>query len=109
MIDDELLSFPYCDGVYSNGTADSGNTYNHKKLWNEVKPKGCSKPFNYYPRGRVVISKKGKATIYMNPNIDDKFIDGIKSLFGLDNSPKIKYDNSNHYKCYLDSEWKPLI
>ena len=40
---------------FSEGVAKSGNTYNHKKLWNEIKPRGCNKPYNYYPRGRVDI------------------------------------------------------
>lgn len=57
IIDDELLSFPFTDG-FSEGVAKSGNTYNHKRLWNEIKPHGCNKPYNYYPRGRVDISNK---------------------------------------------------
>ena len=105
IINDELLAFPFTD-EYSEGIAKSGNTYNHKKLWNEIKPKGCNKPYNYYPRGRVEISNKGKPIIYMNPNVDDSFIPLIRTEFGLRESPIIRYDNSQHYKCYLDDGWK---
>ena len=105
IINDELLAFPFTD-EYSEGIAKSGNTYNHKKLWNEIKPKGCNKPYNYYPRGRVEISNKGKPIIYMNPNVDDSFIPLIRTEFGLRESPTIRYDNSQHYKCYLDDGWK---
>ena len=105
IINDELFAFPFTN-EYSEGIAKSGNTYNHKKLWNEIKPKGCNKPYNYYPRGRVEISNKGKPIIYMNPNVDDSFIPLIRTEFGLRESPTIRYDNSQHYKCYLDDGWK---
>lgn len=105
VIDDELYAFPfYGDDI--NGIAKSGNTYNHKKLWLDVKPKGCNKPYNYYPRGRVDFSNKGKPIVYMNPNIDDSIIPEIKTEFGLREEPTIRYDNSQHYKCYLDDGWK---
>ena len=105
IINDEFLAFPFTD-EYSEGIAKSGNTYNHKKLWNEIKPKGCNKPYNYYPRGRVEISNKGKPIIYMDPNVDDSFIPLIRTEFGLRESPTIRYDTSQHYKCYLDDGWK---
>ena len=105
IINDELFAFPFTN-EYSEGIAKSGNTYNHKKLWNEIKPKGCNKPYNYYPRGRVEISNKGKPIIYMNPNVDDSFVPLIRTEFGLRESPIIRYDNSQHYKCYLDDGWK---
>lgn len=105
IIDDELLAFPFMEDSLG-GIAKSGNTYNHKKLWNDVKPRGCNRPYNYYPRGRVDISNKGKPIIYMNPNIGDEFIPLIKSEFGLRSEPIIRYDNSQHYKCYLDEDWR---
>lgn len=104
IIDDELFAFPFLENS-TYGIAKSGNTYNHKKLWNDIKPKGCNKPYNYYPRGRVEISNKGKPIIYMNPNIDNDFIPLIKKEFGLRTEPIIRYDNSSHYKCYLDDNW----
>lgn len=105
IVDDELLAFPFMED--NIGVAKSGVTYNHKKLWQYVKPKGCNKPYNYYPRGRVDFTNKGKPVIYMNPNIDDGFIPYIKSDFGLRENPVIRIDNSEHYKCYLDDGWKP--
>jgi len=94
--DYELLMFDIpCD---SNGKPDnthsielnskSGNTYNHKKLWDsEVKNNSKYRPFNkkdydYYPRGRVEISNN-RAIIYLNPHINEpKFINIIKQNFG---------------------------
>lgn len=106
VIDGELLAFPFID-YDTQGVAKSGNTYNHKKLWPDVKPKGCNKPYNYYPRGRVDFSNKGKPIVYMNPNVPDDLISDIKVEFGLREAPTVRYDNSQHYKCYLDDGWKP--
>lgn len=106
VIDDELFAFPFCEDEHLNGIAKSGNTYNHKKLWADIKPQNCNKSYNYYPRGRVVISNSGKPTIYMNPQIDKKFVPQIKVAFGLRSEPTITYDFSEHYKCYLDDGWK---
>lgn len=103
LIDNKIYAFPFVnDSNYINGIAKSGNTYNHKLLWNDVRPRGCNKPFDYYPRGRVVISKNGKITVYMNPNISDEYIKDIKTAFGLRSEPIINYDYSDHYKCHLD-------
>ena len=99
IIDNKLLTFPF-DETATEGVAKSGNTFNHKLLWDSVKP--CNKPFDYYPRGRVDYNPKGVAIIYMNPNVDDKFISEIKAAFGITSEPVIRYDFSEHYKCYLD-------
>ena len=105
-VNGELLAFPFVEDNLT-GIAKSGNTYNHKKLWPFVKPKGCNKPYNYYPRGRVEINNKGKVIIYMNPNVSESLLSEIKIEFGIITDPRIIYDNSNHYKCYLDEGWKP--
>ncbi len=99
IIDGKLLAFPF-DGEIHEGIAKSGDTYNHKLLWEHIKP--CSKAFDFYPRGRVDIKSEGRAVIYMNPNIGEEYIPEIKNAFGLSSNPDIKYDYSNHYKCYLD-------
>lgn len=106
VIDGELFAFPFTEDATS-GVAKSGTTYNHKLLWDDVKPKGCNKPYNYYPRGRVDFSNKGQPIIYMNPNIDEVVVSDIKIKFGLRSEPTIRYDNSQHYKCHLDAGWKP--
>jgi len=106
VIDGKLLAFPFLENSLE-GIAKSGVTYNHKKLWSDVKPKGCNKPYNYYPRGRVDISNKGKPIIYLNPNIDDSTVRQIKSEFGLRSEPTMRYDHSDHYKCHLDSGYEP--
>ncbi|MCM1270896.1 MAG: hypothetical protein NC247_09795 [Ruminococcus flavefaciens] len=101
IIDDELHSYPF-DDTQTDGIAKSGDTYNHKKLWKFVKPKGCNKPYNYYPRGRVEITNKGNPVIYMNPNIDSVYIKSIKNNFEIFTDVCVRYDYSKHYRCYLD-------
>ena len=103
LIDGELKCFPF-DGRIIEGIAKSGNTYNHKKLWEHIRPKDCNKPFDYYPRGRVEISAKGKAVVYMSPHIGNEYVTQICEEFELDAKPVIKYDHSEHYQCYLDKE-----
>lgn len=101
IIDGELYSFPF-DSTQTNGIAKSGDTYNHKKLWEFVKPKGCNKPYNHYPRGRVEVTNKGKPLIYMNPSIDLAFVKHIKNDFEIVTDVYVRYDFSEHYRCCLD-------
>ena len=101
VIDGALLAYPFIEGVYAEGTARSGVTYNHKKLW-ELVHGSRGKPYNYYPRGRVVKGTKSKAIVYMNPNITNEFISSIKEMFEIKEEPIIKLDYSKHYKCFLD-------
>lgn len=106
IVDGELLAFPFIENSL-DGVAKSGNTYNHKRLWPDIKPRGCNKSYNYYPRGRVDITNKGKPIIYINPNIDESYISQIKYEFGLRVDPTIRMDYSEHYKCYMDEGWNP--
>ena len=54
--DEILLAFPFQDGD-TTGVAKSGDTYNHRLLWESVRPSGCNRPYSYYPRGRVEVTK----------------------------------------------------
>ena len=103
LIDGELKCYPF-DGSFPEGIAKSGNTYNHKKLWDYIRPKGCNKAFDYFPRGRVEISSKGKAIVYMSPYIANDHISQICKEFEINETPVVKYDHSEHYHCYLDKE-----
>ena len=104
-INEELVSFPFVeDSIF--GIAKSGVTYNHKNLWKELEI-DKSKPYNYYPRGRVDIDNKGRSVIYLNPQInEDSIIRMIRRDFGIREEPIIREDHSQHYKCYLDDGWK---
>lgn len=101
LIDDTLYCFPY-DETNTNGVAKSGDTYNHQKLWEYVKPRKCRKSFDYYPRGRVEISAKEKAVIYMSIHISADYVNQICLKFEITDKPEIRYDYSRHYRCYLD-------
>lgn len=102
LIDGELYSFSF-DGSITEGIAKSGDTYNHKKLWKHVRSKRTSRPYDYYPRGCVDISNKGQPVVYMSPHIDEIFIESIKRDFDISGGVIIRYDHSEHYKCYLDN------
>ena len=104
LIEDKIFAFPFYDNA-NIGVSKSGVTFNHKRLWNDMKLSNI--PYNYYPRGRVDFDNKGRPIIYMNPNIGEEYISDIQKEFGLRTTPKIFYDNSEHYKCYLDDGWKP--
>ncbi len=49
-------------------------------------------------------SLRRKAIIYMNPNIGKEYIAEIKTAFGIATEPEIRYDFSEHYKCFLDKD-----
>ncbi|MBR2589680.1 MAG: hypothetical protein IKE65_02025 [Clostridia bacterium] len=99
VIECKLLAFPF-DESATAGIAKSGNTYNHKLLWEHIK--SCNKPFYYYPRGRVDVNSKGESVIYLSPHIEQKNIAAIKTAFGIETVPLLRYDFSEHYRCYLD-------
>ena len=61
-----------------------------------------SRAFDYYLRGRVDYNGKGKPVVYMSPHVDEKFVEEIEEAFQLTEKPLIRYDGSEHYKCYLD-------
>lgn len=106
MVDGKLLAFPFFEGVFV-GVAKSGNTFNHKKLWEELSV--SSKPYNYYPRGRVDVNNRGRVSIHLNPCINlDEIIAGIKAAFDIQEKDyRVCLDYSEHYKCHFDEGWKP--
>ncbi|MCD8207974.1 MAG: hypothetical protein LUD72_08570 [Bacteroidales bacterium] len=103
-VDGQLFAYPFREDVHTGGVAKSGKTYAHEKLWEEVRPKGCNKPFDYYPRGRTVVNAGKRSVIYMSPHVDRTLLPKIIRVFGLEEDPVIRYDHSKHYKCHLDSE-----
>lgn len=81
---------------------------NHERAWAIVDKKITQgKPYNYYPRGRVAI-KKGKATIFLNPALNEEpIVEKICRSFGLTRENgltdiRIKNDNSWHYRYLCD-------
>ena len=97
LIDGKIWAVPFDKQKYEYGISKSGDSYVHRK---------CRYSYNYYPRGRVEITSKNLCILYMNPNIGEEYIDEIMKKFGLESVEKIIYDNSSHYRSYLDIEWK---
>ena len=88
-------------------SSKSGNNFNHRLEWERIDRKITKgQSFNYYPRGRVE-SKNRKATIYLNPDLNNtvvlnKIIEDfeLKNQQGL-KSIAVKSDGSSHYHYYL--------
>ena len=78
------------------------DNYNHCKTWNNLPYELTrSKPFNYYPRGRIEI-KKNKCKIFLNPSLNkEEIINYIIGKFELKEIKNIKIieDYSYHYKA----------
>ena len=94
--------------INDNWSSLGSDNYNHKNLWNSLDKKYTNnKPYNYYPRGRVEISR-GIATIYCSPYIaNEELKNWVINKFNLISHNGIKKvriiaDGSDHYKCYLD-------
>lgn len=101
IINNELLAIPY-DEDATEGISKNRNNYNHRLLWEHVRPKGVNKPYNYYPRGRVEYTPKGKPLIYLGLSVDPSFISQICEAFDITDEPKIHYDGSDHYSSNED-------
>ena len=85
-----------------------GDNYNHKQTWETYVPAELrrGKPYNYYPRGRVEIKEKGKAKIFLNPDIaTDEIIAYIAEKFKLQyRTVKVIADGSGHYSYSAEEE-----
>ena len=101
LVDGEIVAIPYTDDA-TVGIAKSGNNYNHRLLWEHVRLDGCKKAFNYYPRGRVEMKRRGTPIVYMSPHIGMDYLSDIMKRFELEEIPLVHYDGSDHYKCWMD-------
>ena len=106
VIERELFAFPFEAGKYPEALAKSKETYTHQKLWPAVRPKGCGKPYHYYPRGRVHITKSGAVHLYLSPHITDDCVTEIKARFGITGEAAIHREYSAHYRCHFDAGWR---
>ncbi|NLT47103.1 MAG: FHIPEP family type III secretion protein [Clostridiales bacterium] len=84
------------------------DNFNHRKTWKSLNTKETrNKAFDYYPRGRVEISR-GKAVIFATPCIcTEEIMKWIQEKFELtvENSIQtviVMPDYSEHYRCHLD-------
>lgn len=97
VIDDTLVAF--CNNVDINGSLDSDDLL-HKDVWNEIKNKfkvnGKVVSYDYYPRGRVMITsardKSGKFQYYSCTVYGDRCII---------NDPDIQDEVESEFRLYL--------
>ena len=85
-------------------TSKAGMNFNHKAEWEKLdKSIRGGLPYNYYPRGRVE-TRKGKVTVYLNPDINrEDIIQIVFEVFELKQADDIreisvKGDGSQHYR-----------
>ena len=88
VIQEKLFAFPFEEGKYPEALAKSKVTYTHKKLWRIVCPKGCGKPYHYYPRGRVHIAKDGSVPSLSQSAHYRRIRDGNQSIFRYRRRPQ---------------------
>ena len=62
LIDDKLLAISYMIDA-TEGLSKSGTNYNHKLLWESVRPTDCSKAFDYYSRKCIKTVPKKRSLI----------------------------------------------
>lgn len=43
--------------------------------------------------------------IYMSPHVPLSLLPEIQAAFAITTEPLLRYDNSRHYRCYLDAGW----
>lgn len=93
-------------GYDSSVVSKSGDSLNHKRLWETLSSNiTYNKPFDYYPRGRVEI-KNRKAKVFVPPDLvefKEAIIKFCKDKFNLSFENGIKniemyIDGSEHYK-----------
>ena len=91
-------------------SSKSGENFNHKAEWEKLdKSVRNGFAYNYYPRGRVEV-KNGKATIFLNPDINQEHI--LRLVFEtfelrLSDELKtvvVKSDGSRHYQYFKKSD-----
>ncbi len=102
VIENEVCAYLFDPNLYQEAVSKAGDSYNHEKLWKAVRGIGSGKPFNYYPRGRVVIRRDGTAVIYCSPYVTQEQIETVMEIFQNGGAVSVKRDYSNHYKCVYD-------
>ena len=90
-------------------TSKAGMNFNHKAEWEKLdKSIRGGLPYNYYPRGRVEIWK-GKAMVYLNPDINrEDIIQIVFEVFELKQTGgirkiSVKSDGARHYRYLSES------
>ena len=105
IVDDELLAVPY-DEDAAEGLSKKGSNYNHRLLWEHVRPKKSNRRFDYYPRGRVEYTAQGKPVIFLGLSVEQKYISEICEAFEITDKPYVRYDGSTHYTSEKEREEK---
>ena len=110
LIDGKLSCYSF-DGSITEGISKSGNTYNHKKLWEHLRLCGSKVGFDYYPRGRVEITAKGK-TKFLTSQLNcarlsfaeaDKMQEYLHTIPGSVSALELIFDTDNNIQLVIDN------
>lgn len=96
----------FTDGIEACITPETAAPNTHKDSWKAATAgrkdlRGI--PWNYFPRGRVEISR-GRALVFMNPQIlnCENYLERIREKFGIGHMDiRVRIDNSAHYHCTI--------
>ena len=102
------------DGKSNTDTFNSKNntTYNHEKTWKAIQSENKfyrKLPYNYYPRGRVMI-RNGVADVYYSEFFLNDLFEKYPE-FGLHICKEVRWhvDNSDHYKFYTRRRYNEKV
>ena len=96
----------FTDRIEARITSETAAPNTHKDSWKAVTAgrkdlRGI--PWNYFPRGRVEISR-GWALVFMNPQIlnCENYLERIREKFEIGHLDiRVRIDNSAHYQCTI--------
>ena len=116
IIEDEVVGYTEQVNKYGYELKQSKT---HEELWDSIKPNGCDKGFDYYPRGRVMVDQNydsdGKFThfsamVFLDPCINNKR-DKVTDYYNLSQIEKRhnifwmvnlkERSGINHYSCFM--------
>jgi hypothetical protein len=93
-----LTDFVDIDSAQLYGDFKIGDS-SHYNIWDEKYEKIYNKPYDYYPRGRVVYKyKENKYILYADKCIKEKGINEIIKTFSIEGE-NVEIDTDIHYVC----------
>jgi hypothetical protein len=99
-IDNEVLD----DSVNLEGSEVYGDCKigksSHVDVWDERYEKIYKKPYDYYPRGRVVYKyKEAKFIVYKDKCIGERGLSQILKAFDIQHNKNVAIETDEHYVC----------
>lgn len=98
----EMVDIEHAD-LYGDNRIGRGSHYD---IWEQRYEKIYRKPYDYYPRGRIVYRyKENKFILYIDKCIEDKGVKEIMNTFGLEIENTQVDKSDEHYICSKCNEF----